>query len=242
MTIKQKQWQLYFLGYYNGSIDGIWGEKSRSGTKQFQADTGLWCDGVFGYATENKSTDIIKRIQKAVGTTVDGLAGAKTKAATAKYQKKNGLTATGIADEKTRAKMGITDIKTTTTTTKAESTTASGDWWDEIKYFKRDEFKCKCGGRYCNGYPAEMKEGVVRVADGARAHFGAAGRVISGLRCPIHNTNEGGVSNSRHKSGKAIDLRIDGVPADSLLAYVKKQPGIRYAYKINSTNVHFDIT
>lgn len=116
----------------------------------------------------------------------------------------------------------------------------SGNFWDGIKYFKRDEFRCKCGGRYCNGYPAEMKEKVVKIADGARAHFGSPGHVNSGLRCTIHNANEGGVSNSRHITGKAIDLRIDGVSSDALLAYVKKQ-GIRYAYKVNSTCVHFDI-
>lgn len=122
-----------------------------------------------------------------------------------------------------------------------EEPAASGDFWDGIKYFKRSEFKCKCGGKHCNGYPAEMKEKVVKIADGARAHFNAPATVVSGLRCKIHNANEGGVSNSRHMSGKAIDLRIKGVSADSLLAYVKKQPGVRYAYKINSTNVHFDI-
>lgn len=116
----------------------------------------------------------------------------------------------------------------------------SGNFWDGIKYFKREEFKCKCGGRYCNGYPAEMKEKVVKIADGARAHFGSPAHVNSGLRCTIHNANEGGVSNSRHITGKAIDLRIDGVTSDDLLAYVKKQ-GIRYAYKVNSTCVHFDI-
>lgn len=126
---------------------------------------------------------------------------------------------------------------------KAETTkpSASGDFWKNIKYFKREEFKCKCGGKYCNGYPAEMKEAVVKVADSARAHFGKPGHVISGLRDKTHNANEGGVINSRHMSGKAIDLRIEGVSADSLLAYVQKQPGIRYAYKINSTNVHFDV-
>lgn len=119
---------------------------------------------------------------------------------------------------------------------------ASGDFWYDIKYFKRSEFKCKCGGKHCNGYPAEMKEKVVKIADGAREHFNAEATVVSGLRCKIHNANEGGVSNSRHMSGKAVDLRIKGVSADSLLAYIQKQPGVRYAYKINSTNVHFDIS
>lgn len=115
------------------------------------------------------------------------------------------------------------------------------DFWGDVKYFKRSEFKCKCGGKHCNGYPAEMKEKVVRIADGARSHFKAEATVVSGLRCEVHNANEGGVKNSRHKSGRAIDLRIKGVTADALLAYVKKQPGVRYAYKINGTNVHFDI-
>lgn len=116
----------------------------------------------------------------------------------------------------------------------------SESWWDEIEYFTREEFKCKCGGRYCNGYPAEMKEAVVRIANNARKHFGRAGHIISGLRCQIHNANEGGVANSQHMYGEAIDLRIDGTNADQLLAFIKTQSH-RYAYKINGTNVHVDI-
>lgn len=115
------------------------------------------------------------------------------------------------------------------------------DWWKDIRFFTKAEFKCKCGGKHCNGYPAEMQEKVVRIADNARAYFNAPATVVSGLRCKTHNANEGGVANSRHMSGKAIDLRIKGVSADTLLAYIQKQPGVRYAYKINSTNVHFDI-
>ena len=65
--------------------------------------------------------------------------------------------------------------------------------------------------------------------------------MVSGLRCRQHNANSGGVENSQHMSGEAVDLRIDGVSADTLLAFVRSQPEVRYAYKINSTNVHFDI-
>ena len=65
--------------------------------------------------------------------------------------------------------------------------------------------------------------------------------MVSGLRCKQHNANEGGVANSQHMYGEAIDLRITGVSADQLLAFVKQQPSTRYAYKINATNVHFDI-
>lgn len=239
MTTKQKQWQLYFLGYYNGSIDGQWGRKSKVATMAFQDDNDLRQDGLFGPATEAKTMEIVRTIQQAVtgyaenGLTIDGLAGSKTKAATAAYQKAVGLAADGIAGPQTRAKINGA--------AETGSSSGTGNWWDEIKYFDRDEFKCKCGGKYCNGYPAEMQEKVVRVADRARSHFGAPATVISGLRCPIHNKNEGGVSGSRHKTGRAIDLRVDGVTAAQLLAYMKQQPEIRYTYKINGTNVHFDI-
>ena len=65
--------------------------------------------------------------------------------------------------------------------------------------------------------------------------------MVSGLRCKVHNANCGGVANSQHMYGEAVDLRIKGVSGDKLLAYMKQQPEVRYAYKINATNVHFDI-
>lgn len=116
-----------------------------------------------------------------------------------------------------------------------------GDWWENIEFFAREEFRCKCGGKHCEGYPAEMKQTVVQIADAARKHFGKPAHVVSGLRCQIHNANCGGVANSQHMYGEAVDLRIDGVTADQLLAYMKQQPEVRYAYKINDRNVHFDI-
>ena len=115
------------------------------------------------------------------------------------------------------------------------------DWWKEIRYFTREEFKCKCGGMFCDGYPAAMQEAVVKIADAARAHFGRPAHVISGLRCRQWNAHEGGVANSQHMYGEAIDLRIDGVGSEELRQFVATQPGHRYSYCINRTNVHFDI-
>lgn len=119
--------------------------------------------------------------------------------------------------------------------------TAAPDWWKDIRYFTREEFKCKCGGRFCDGYPAEMQEAVVKIADAARTHFGRPAHVISGLRCRQWNAHEGGVANSQHMYGEAIDLRIDGVDSETLRKFVATQPDHRYSYCINSTNVHFDI-
>ena len=119
--------------------------------------------------------------------------------------------------------------------------TIAPDWWKDIRYFTREEFKCKCGGQFCDGYPTEMQESVVRIADAARGHFGRPAHVISGLRCPQWNAHEGGVENSQHMYGEAIDLCVEGVSAEDLRKFVASQPGHRWSYCINSTNVHFDI-
>ena len=41
MTVKQKQNLLDFLGFYEGKVDGIWGEKSRRALEAFQKERGL---------------------------------------------------------------------------------------------------------------------------------------------------------------------------------------------------------
>ena len=117
----------------------------------------------------------------------------------------------------------------------------TGDEWDEIEYFTREELRCKCGGKYCNGFPAEPDMRMVRLADAARKHFGKPAHVISGLRDKQWNAIQGGVENSQHMYGEACDLRIDGVSASELCNWFSNQSGVRYTYEINSTNVHFDV-
>ena len=119
--------------------------------------------------------------------------------------------------------------------------TTTGSFWDDIQYFKRDEFRCKCGGKYCNGYPVEINHTLIRVAERAREHFGKPIIVSSGIRCNRHNSSVGGVSNSRHKLGKAMDFHVQGMSASTVLAWVKKQPEIRYTYAIDSGYVHMDV-
>ena len=115
------------------------------------------------------------------------------------------------------------------------------NWWDSIKHFERKEFECHFGGRYCNGYPAEPAKQLVQVADRIREHFGAAAIVSSGVRCKNHNAIVGGISGSRHLTGKAMDFCVTGKSAAHVLNYVKQQPEINYAYAIDSQYVHMDI-
>ncbi len=161
---------------------------------------------------------------------IDGIWGPKSIAATAAFQRRQGLTESGTFEEATRDK--ILEI--------IAGEQETEDWWDEVEYFKPSEFACKCGG-FCDGTPARMEEKLVRTADRLRNHFGAPITVSSGLRCRQHNANVGGVSNSRHLSGKAMDFCVAGKTAQEVLAVVRQQPEIRYAYAIDSRFVHMDV-
>lgn len=123
----------------------------------------------------------------------------------------------------------------------AKKAVETADFWDGIKYFKKTEFKCKCGGKHCNGFPAEPEEKLIKVADRTREYFNSKIIVSSGVRCEKHNANVGGVAKSRHRYGKAMDFCVSGFSASSVLAYVQKQPEIRHAYAIDSTYVHMDV-
>lgn len=162
---------------------------------------------------------------------VDNLWGPVSEAATRKFQRDYGLDADGIFGPMTEAKI--------------KEVIASGELpkvdWDKVKNFGRAEFKCHCGGKYCTGFPVEPHPQLVKVADRVREHFGAAAIISSGVRCETHNANVGGVSNSRHLNGKAMDFRISGKTAAQVLAYVRAQPEIRYAYDIDGTYVHMDV-
>ena len=118
----------------------------------------------------------------------------------------------------------------------------NGTFWDEIEHFISDEFKCKCGGKYCNGYPAEPDERMVRIVDQLRKNLGVPITIVSGLRCKTWNAIQGGVSNSQHMYGEAADIYAKGVSQSRVEAELDKIGGVRYHYAITgSSNVHFDV-
>jgi len=173
---------------------------------------------------------------------IDGDWGTRSETAAKSFQKDHGLQADGIFGDAT-AKAARAAVANGCFKTAQLPDTGSGKtrtFWDGIKFFTREEFRCKCGGKYCNGFPAEPQEAMVRIADAARHYFGRPGHVVSGLRCKNWNAIQGGVENSQHLYGEAVDLRIDGITADQLMTFIKTQPH-RYVYKINGTNVHVDI-
>lgn len=166
---------------------------------------------------------------------LDGIFGPKSRSATEALQRRLGLTPDGVFGPATEAAVRRAI---------SQGVSLPASDWSHIRHFKREDFRCKCGGKHCGGFPAEPELVLAEIADQAIDHFGKsfepARDLVSGLRCPTHNRNEGGVENSRHLRGKALDLRIPGISAGMLLSYLKTQP-IRYAYAINATNVHFDV-
>lgn len=174
---------------------------------------------------------------------IDGVNGPNTRDAVTAFQRAEGLAVDGIAGANTQGKLleavaAGRVYKPQETTSKPPGKT--GTFWDEIRYFTREEFRCQCGGKYCNGFPAEPQELLLRQADTLRKTVGPM-RLSSGLRCKTHNAEVGGVSNSRHLSGKAMDFCVTGKTSAQLLAEIKKLPKIRYAYAINANYVHMDI-
>ena len=174
-------------------------------------------DGIWG----NQSKEATVILQRKLGIKDDGLFGSGTEEACFEAL----LSGESLPDIE-----GVTIIPST------------GDFWDEIEYFTREEFSCKCGGQYCNGFPAEPKEALVRIADQLRKNLGVPITIVSGLRCPTWNQIQGGVDNSQHMYGEAADIYAAGQTQLRVEMELDNIGGVRYHYPIDgSSNVHFDI-
>ena len=143
--IKIVQTKLKNWGYYTGTVDGIYGTKTVAAVKKFQAANNLVVDGIAGNNTLAKmgivlgvsttssiiragsSNSDVKKVQqrlKDLGyftSSVDGIYGNLTTAAVKRYQSANNLVADGIAGPKTLAKLGITSVGGTTSTSSQSS-------------------------------------------------------------------------------------------------------------------------
>ena len=258
MTIRQKQWQLYFLGCFPSdleqrkAIDGIWGPLSEAATRNFQKTFGVAETGKFDAATEQKSQEVVDAIQDVVSryapvplnTAFWGLAGKKTLDATRDYQHAMGLPETGIADAETREVILQQEGPEPQPDTGTEDKTELELLFVGIRYWSPDEFRCRCGEYhkpYCNGFPVLPDRTLLELVDDLRHNAGRPGHRSSAIRCYQHNIDSKGVSNSRHLTGKALDFFIEGMTGTQLLRAAQADPRTHYAYIIQDQWVHVDV-
>ena len=174
---------------------------------------------------------------------IDGIWGKQSKEATIKLQRKldiedDGFFGAGTEEACFEALLSgesLPDVK-------GVIIPPAGDFWDEIEFFDKEEMRCKCGGKYCDGYPHEIQPLLMQILDRARKWSGHPIVIISGLRCDDWNRIQGGVHNSQHKYGEAVDVYFYGKTPAEALAWLHSQPDVRYAYQISGcNNIHFDI-
>lgn len=166
--------------------------------------------------------------------TVDGIWGNRSAEAARRFQQDyGGLQPDGIAGERTQQAL-IEAIS-------SGMPEKTGNFWEHIRHWNREEFRCRCGGKYCDGFPAEPVEVLVSLVDDLREQAGTPAHASSGLRCPVWNAIQGGVADSRHLQGKALDFTIEGLSGQEILTLAKKDPRTRYAYVIEGAWVHVDV-
>lgn len=171
----------------------------------------------------------------------DGLDGPTTQAAVKQFQSDFGGIATdGIPGEETQKALKCAVVYGSLRRDTETDEKKRDGFWAEIRYFRPEEpyIRCPCGK--CAGtLPTEK---LMRLADKLRSLANEPIIPTSTVRCESHNAAVGGVANSRHLQGCAMDFYIPGWDAQRTLALVKAQPETAYAYAINETAVHMDVT
>lgn len=170
----------------------------------------------------------------------DDLYGPKTLAAITKFQA-------------VYEKMGIDGIHSSQLEAALIDAVATGQYFapeepeleiDEVwpsKYFPREDFRCKCGGRYCNGFPVEPDKQLLLAMDEFYERLGAPVWIGgSGLRCRQHNANTKDASpNSQHLYGLAADLHSDKSP-EEMYRVAEEVLGGSGGLGIYKWGIHFD--
>ena len=222
LTVRQYQTNLkHYYAYYTKAVDGINGAGTKAAVRAFQRDHGLTVDGIYGAKTDAKLVACIKSLQGKIGVAQDGIVGADTINAIKAVQRKYGLAVDGIAGTATFSALN-------------SGVTGNGS----SAHFKRTEFKCECGGRYCNGYPGgNTSAKLLGILESLRSYYGKPITVTSGQRCPTYNRQIGGISNSAHIYGKAADIFIPGIcsTAEGRRQVVAKAYALGAAYSYANT-------
>ena len=234
LSVAQRQLFLktYFF-YYKGNVDGVSGPQTIAAIKAYQAGQSLAADGLWGENTQKASESNARAVQQKLNdagmrTDIDGIIGNDTVACLTRYQTAVGLTADGIMGVETYRKLFNDPSYGAATTSKATGGISA--------HFNKTEFRCGCGGRYCNGYNGKnVSTSLLNILEKLRSYYGRPIVITSGIRCQKYNDSlRGSIKNSAHIQGKAADIYIRGITDTvSGRAQVKRlayQYGAKYVY------------
>lgn len=173
----------------------------------------------------------------------DGIWGRLSEEAAVAFQRDYGMEPDGIVGQDTEKALRGAVAGTMDKVQEADPEESVDGWWKDIRYFTREEFRCQCKGKYCNGFPVEPQEEMVRTVDEIRRRLGIPVSIVdaggSGVRCPQHNANVGGVYNSEHLYGRAADLHSAASP-EKMKAVAEEVMGNTGGIGLYSWGIHVD--
>lgn len=210
LTARQYQLSLkHYGGYYTGSIDGISGSKTKAAIRSFQNKHGLTPDGIYGSKTDAKLQERVKTLIKQLNKKgkyelkVSGYITSTVATYIKKYQKKVKLTADGIAGPKTLKSLGMKVPSSSSSRKKVDWTKVKYFKKSEFKCGCRGRY---CDGYpvEMNSKVIAMLETMrkyygkpITITSGMRCKR-------------YNNSLVGSISTSKHMSGDAVDLYIPG--------------------------------
>lgn len=181
---------------------------------------------------------------------VDGIWGSKSRNATEAAQEDLGIPADGVWGPQTETAVleavcaYAVETPVPDSDTEENGSTELELLFEGIRYWQPEEFRCRCGeyhAPYCDGFPVLPDRTLLELVDDLRHNAGRPGHRSSGIRCYQHNIDQGGVADSRHLKGKALDFYIEGLSGSQLLKAAQADPRTRYAYIIDGQWVHVDV-
>ncbi|NQT22347.1 MAG: DUF882 domain-containing protein [Candidatus Omnitrophica bacterium] len=101
------------------------------------------------------------------------------------------------------------------------------------EHFAQRELACSCCGETRVNFMLIIK------LEELRERLNAPIIITSGYRCPLHNKAVGGVKNSQHLYGNAVDIKVEGY-SPTEVSEIAKEMGFTFT-KVYSTWVHVDI-
>ncbi len=108
-----------------------------------------------------------------------------------------------------------------------------------MEYFKDEEFYCQCGTPECDG-KRPVVPGLRSKLNVLRASLGKPIIIDSGVRCKYWNAKQGGVGDSEHMTGEAVDVKCDNSTMRYLL--LKLGLGIFDRVGVGKNFIHFGVS